>query len=293
MVRKKKIVLILSAGLGNRMRVIASSIQYAKKHNRSVWIVWPKNSALGCGINDIFENIGINYKVPNKFIKFLLTQLFRHGVIRNYFKIYKRLFKILSIDSVFDDDMKYDNQPQMEINSNKTVLITTCYAFGSDQDYKLFRFTDYIKNEVEKEYQKINGPYIGIHIRRTDHIDVIKHSPLENYLTQINKCILENPSQKFFLATDDGKTKEYLSKKYGERFYTINHKLGRGDLAGIQGAVIELLLLSKSSIIICSALSSYSDTAILLGNIKYIINIDKKLDKINLENNVKLNQLLL
>jgi hypothetical protein len=270
--KKKKIIVVTSAGLGNRMRVLSSCIQTAIKDDRTLWIVWPKNSTLGCDITDIFESIGINYYVPQKWIHYMIAQIYRHGAIRRFYKIYKLISRIFFDSSIFDADIEYNNQLESNIN-DKTILVATCFAFGSKHDYKLFNFTDYLKKKAEKEFQKINGPYIGIHIRRTDHVDIIQQSPLEKYMDQIDKSLLDHPTQKFFLATDDETVKNYLTHKYKRLIYTFNHTIGRIDIQGIYGAVIELLLLSKSTKLICSALSSYSDTAILIGDIKEVINV--------------------
>jgi hypothetical protein len=271
-VKKRKIIVIPSAGLGNRMRVLSSCVQIAIKDDRTLWIVWPNNAALGCDITDIFQSIGIDYYIPPKWIHFLLAQIYRHGAIKRFTKAYKLISRTFFDSSIFDEDTEHNNQPKINRNDS-AILVATCFAFGSGQNYKLFKFTDYLENEADREYKQIGEPYIGIHIRRTDHVELIKHSPLENYLTQIDRCILDNPRQKFFLATDDEETKIHLRDKYENLIYSLNHKLGRAYLEGIHGAVIELLLLSRSSKIICSKLSSYSDTAIALGNIKKIVNV--------------------
>lgn len=274
MEKKKKIIVIPFAGLGNRMRVIASCVQIAKRDNRTLWMVWPKNAALGSDITDIFESIGVDYYVPPRWVHNILTFVYRHGAIIKYPKIYKLLSKAFFTSTIFDNDMNYKNQPKMEIKSDdKTILVANCFAFGEKQNYELFKFTEDIRTAFEREYMKISKPYIGVHIRRTDHVNLIKLSPLENYLNQINKCIQTNNKQKFYLATDDEKIRKYITELYGKRFYSSNHLLERVSKEGVYGAVIELLVLSKSYKIICSKISSYSDTAILIGDIKEVINV--------------------
>jgi len=235
--KKKNLIAVPSAGLGNRMRVLSSCIQIAKKDQRDLYIAWPQNAALGCGIIDIFKSIGFDYKVPSKFRYFLLTQIYRHGAILKFPGVYKFFSRIFFDDAIFDIDTEFA-QPKLN-SEDASILIATCFSFGDKEDFRDFRFTDYLENRTDLEYQKIGVPYIGIHIRRTDHVDLIKHSPFENYLTHIDKCLAEIPAQKFYLATDDDETKKFLKERYGNSLHLFDHKLGRGDLEGIYGAVID------------------------------------------------------
>lgn len=270
--KRKKLIVIPNAGLGNRMRVIASCVQIAKKENRELVMVWPKNAALNCDITDIFETIGLNYSTPSRLKSFFLSNIYRHGAVQKFSNIYKSVANVFSINSVFDADTIEGNMPKLNPEDN-TLIVATCFAFGTGQDYHSFKFDKNLREKTETEYKKIGDNYIGVHIRRTDHADLIKHSPFENYLAQMDKCIKENPSQKFFLATDNEETKTLLTQRYGERVYTFQHNVSRNNIEGVHGAIVELLLLSKSQKIICSTMSSFSDTAILLGNVEDVINV--------------------
>jgi len=300
MMKRKSLLVIPLAGLGNRMRVLSSCIQLAKRENRILWVVWPVNSDLGCDITDIFESIGMEYSVPPKWIRYLLVNFYRTGAIKRFYRFYKLFSQLFFSNSIFDrdiiDDASANPLKAVKWNSEAScILVATCLAFheqdtGSDvatylknevnrELFKSFRFTDYLINEVNREYGKMGKPYIGIHVRRTDHADIIKNNPYESYLDKINKFLLEDPDQKFFLATDSDETKKYFLNKYFDKFYTVGYKLGRSDLEGIYGGVIELLLLANSKKIICSIISSYSNTAVLIGDIRDVTYVDKFLSE--------------
>ncbi|MFD2937236.1 O-fucosyltransferase family protein [Spirosoma flavum] len=299
MAKKRKLIVIPQAGLGNRMRVLSSCIRLAIKDNRKLYIAWPINEALGCDMTDIFESIGIDYSVPPRWIQYLLTKIYRPGAINKYYTLFKLISKIFSDKSIFDDDIidyKTNKLKKIAFNSNDaTILVASCLAFGNyneqssydeylkDEEsrlfFKFFKFNDHIERKVNKEYHRIGEPFIGIHIRRTDHVDLIKQNPIENYLKQIDKAISENKVQKFFLATDDINIKNTFINKYGNRIYTFNSKLNRNNVEGIHGAVIELILLSLSSKIICSIISSYSNAAVLIGAPKEVLYIEASLFK--------------
>jgi hypothetical protein len=200
-VKKNKLIVIPFAGLGNRMRVLASSVQIAKKDGHALWVVWPNNSDLACDISDIFKDIGIDYYVPSKWLAYLLTRIYRPGAIAKYYQIYKSLSRTFFNCTIFDDDTPRANiisggipayanpddaylrnsNPLMVKKRDTRILVATCFAFGSNLNLKLFNFTNSLIQKADTEYKKIGESYIGIHIRRTDHFDVIKHSPFKNY----------------------------------------------------------------------------------------------------------------
>lgn len=292
---RKKILVIPLAGLGNRMRVLSSCVAIAKRDNRSLYIVWPINSDLGCGLEDIFQSVGIDYKIPNKFISYILANVYRVGMIKRFYGIYKSVSSLFFNTVVFDGDIidynVINKLKKIERLSNKSnLMIASCMSFNDEQyginffeylkdeinrpQLNSFVFNSYIINKVDQEYNKIGFPYIGIHIRRTDNFDAIKHGDDANYIYEIEKCIKMNESQKFFLATDSEKTKVYFKNKYGQRLYTVDSLLERDSVKGVQAGVIEMLLLSKSDKIICSLISSYSNAAILIGKVKQVLYVD-------------------
>jgi len=294
MVTKKKIIVVPQAGLGNRMRVLASAVQLAKRDNRELVIAWPVNEALGCELTDIFQSIGMEYSVPPQWLNLLLTNIYRPGTNSRFYGFLKFFSKLFSGQTLFDSDIRDDQTnrvKQLKISSEEsTVLVATCFPFGDQaveetyndymkneelaEQFANFKFSEILKERVKQEYQKIGEQYVGIHIRRTDHVHTTRDSPDENYIVQIDRYLAENPTQKFLLATDDEPTKVFFKQKYGELMHVFNHKIGRDDLEGIYGGVVELLMLAHSSKIICSCKSSYSNTAIVLGGIKEIVYID-------------------
>lgn len=294
-IKRKKLLAIPLAGLGNRMRVLSSCMAIAKRDNRTLYVVWPVNAELGCGMNDIFANMGIDYKTPNKFINYILANIYRAGLVRRFFRLYKFLSSLFFDAVILDGDIiDYHVVNKLKkinkLNTKSTLLVASCLAFNDEQqianffDYlkdepnrpqlNSFVFSDYINNRVNEEYNKIGCPYIGIHIRRTDNFNTIKYGEDANYIYEIEKCLAVNKEQKFFLATDSEKTKQFFKAKYGHRIHTVNSILERDSVEGIQAGVIEMLLLSKSEKIICSLISSYSNTAILIGKVKEAIYVD-------------------
>lgn len=270
--KSNKITVVPLAGLGNRMRVIASSVAVAKRYDLKLYIAWQINNDLGCDIKDIFSSIGLDYSTPSRISFLIISNFYRFGAINKFYNSYKLLSKMIYTNSYFDKDLKnIKSNNGLVLNGNyNDILIASCYGFEETLKLKDFVLTKYLQNKVDEEYKKIGGNYIGIHIRRTDHIDLIKLSPLHLYTDQIEFFIKENPLQKFFLATDDEGVKKTITDEY-KSIFSLDIKLGRDSIEGIHGGVIELYLLSKSCKIICSKISSYSNTAILIGDINDVI----------------------
>ena len=112
---------------------------------------------------------------------------------------------------------------------------------------------------------------IGIHIRRTDNLESIQHSPIKKFIDYIYTAIRNNDNQKFYLATDDLSVKEEFIKLFGDKIITMDCVLRRDSEEGIKSALLELYILSSCSKIIGSYYSSYSELAAQIGNIPLVV----------------------
>ncbi len=131
------------------------------------------------------------------------------------------------------------------------------------------------KPEILDEVQAVFGAHdnvIGVHIRRDDHLEAIRRSPLALFENTMNEEIKQSPNVKFFLATDSIETQQHMIKLYGDRI--IMHQktsLNRDDVAAIRDAMIDLYSLSKAKKIIGSYGSSFSDVAAQINQIDLVI----------------------
>ena len=115
----------------------------------------------------------------------------------------------------------------------------------------------------------------GVHIRRTDHIELIQSSPLEAFIEVMQNLVRENPAARFFLATDDVGVKRQLISQFKDRIITQEIELSRNSDSGMTGAVTDIYCLAKTRIIICSSKSSFATTALLIGKQKEIIEVGR------------------
>ena len=112
------------------------------------------------------------------------------------------------------------------------------------------------------------GRIIGVHIRRTDHVESIENSPTELFYSKMNS-IMEECNTIFYVATDDQTVLDEISKS----FPVINHicfsdKITRISSNGMKDAYVDMLCLSKCEKIYGSFNSTFSAMAGIIGNIE-------------------------
>jgi hypothetical protein len=145
----------------------------------------------------------------------------------------------------------------------------TCHEFFFDK--RLLNFlipTTQIRNSVQKNVDLFSDNTIGIHIRRTDHVESIENSPIELFIQAIENELLIDINTKFYVSTDDIQTELFLKEKFGSKIITSKKTFSRTSLDGVKGAMIDLYSLAATKKIYGSYYSSFSDIAASIGDIK-------------------------
>lgn len=246
-------------GLGNRMRSLLSAYQYCEKNSIKLIVIWLLDNGFNCKFEDIFL-ISNFPKAKFIYVKYNTINIFRNYRIIDL--IIKR--KCLYIEENISELSQID-----EIKENN-VYIHSYEPFFETNMYYLFEFVDEIKNMANciiNDYDKT----IGVHIRRTDNSDAIKHSPLELFIEKIRKEI--NSGAKIYLATDSNEVKCSLIDSFGnDKIITnINAELNRSSKNGIINAAIDMYILSKTEKIYGSYWSSFSDVSAKINNIPLVV----------------------
>lgn len=260
--------LIPTGGLCNRMRAIASCIAIAQKKHAHTTIYWNKYKGLNADFEELF------FKITNANVLIVEKTEWLYNV--NYTKDYIKRFlfyKIIHKQTFYNYNIyekKEDLTGKIKENSNRSTLLISGHPMCKDYAETLrntFRPQLEIQNRINEIVARFGEQTIGVHIRRTDNTASINNSPLESFKQIINDEISKNPKIKFYLATDDDKIKKQFIHQYGDKIITIFQDTNRDSLEGMKFAVIDLFCLSKTSKIIGSVSSSYSQIAADLGNI--------------------------
>ncbi|RYE14015.1 MAG: hypothetical protein EOP45_20290 [Sphingobacteriaceae bacterium] len=148
------------------------------------------------------------------------------------------------------------------------IYIKTCGDFGyGPNSFTLFKLTPELQKVIDNRVLLYTDKTIGLHIRRTDHVDAIGNSPLGLFVDKIQAEILNDSSVNFYLSTDDPSTENQLKELFGERIITYEKDFSRDTPQGIKDAVLDMYGLANTTKIYGSFNSSFSDVASRIGNI--------------------------
>ncbi len=267
------LVVVPVLGLGNRMRIVATSYKLALRTGKKLRIYWSPDKSLNAKWSDLFEipanlPIIIKDKLPLQYK--LLWRLHRHSLTK-LVQIYSWL---VNMDFAYTDVMAKkvwsgELSLEAEIDKAKNSIL-----YGG-QDLNYFSIEDYSKLFVPKAdlLQKIHlctnnftELTIGIHIRSTDHEWAKKSSPFSVFVKKIEEEIKSQPAMNFFIATDNPLYQDELVEQFGSDKIKFNEKeLRRDRREGIRDAVVDMFCLSRTSTIWGSYFSSFSDVAGRIG----------------------------
>lgn len=258
------IILQPVGGLCNRMRSIDSAIELSEKIEQPLRIIWVSNSDINCKFSEIFSvppeiNILTEIKINSRLIGAPLEQL-----SRIYYSNFQNLyFNIMSTPQ--------GNEIHPEIlSTTPQIFIRSDQPFYPAKAPFTYFFPKKPLQQCIDSYRNENR--IGVHIRRADNINSIKHSPLLKFIEYMSEEIDSSAGVTFFLSTDDPEVETKLRKTFKEKIFTHpKRSLNRNNPQAIQDAVIDLYSLANCRKLIGSYWSSFTDTAWQLRQINKII----------------------
>jgi hypothetical protein len=263
-------------GLANRMRAIASGLELAQKTKKKITLVWVNDGELNCSFQELFQPIDA---LPI-LIKPVLWQFTKNS--KQDKPILKLTTKLVNKMMGFDYCVKeVDGETLREggkwnihsvINQHKSVYIQTCADFmENDSMLKQFKPVAELQAQIDARTKNFKSNTVGLHIRRTDHSESIKNSPLSLFIQRINEELCQDSDACFYLSTDDPETATSLRELYGEKILVFPKDFSRNSVQGIKDAVVDLFCLAKTRKIIGSFNSSFSNIASRISQIDLCI----------------------
>lgn len=255
-----------SGGLCNRMRVINSGLELAKRKGTKLLVLWYCSDELNAPFESLFKPTG-EFKVINftslKDPRKLWYQLTARTKISN--EVIEKHTTGGTLDQDFFDSLRLP-----------AYIFTWEHFYPAEKYLKLFNPTAELQKRIDAVTAHFSDDMVSVHIRRTDQINSIAYSKTENFIDLMNREIRANPDVKFFLATDDKEEEALLRKTFPDRIVSNeNRTLRRDSLEGMYDALLDLYCLASCKKIIGSYCSSFTDTAAALGGIpKLIAGID-------------------
>lgn len=169
-----------------------------------------------------------------------------------------------------------DDFDALVANGSFAVYVSTGIAFCDYPSSYIQRLLPlpHLQQRIDALSASFDSHTIGVHIRRTDHSTAIAESPDALFEQAIAEAIAADPDARFYVSTDDEALKQTLADRFPARIMSQECHGTRANLSGMEEAVIDLWTLARTSRIIGSYWSSFSDTAAEIGGIP--LNIIRK-----------------
>lgn len=266
------------AGLGNRFIALASAYKAAESLGERLTVIWKSESVLGASMDELFslpQDVDVVQIREFGYKKDLIGQI-RGNIIKNKYK------KMSDVFFSCDDIMNLYNEKGSDgvsrvIKDNKNVYIKATNPFFDIFDTEnMFDFIKPAEDIAARRDEILKAAYgkrlVGVHIRRTDHIEAIKNSPLELFIDRMKDELSNNTETYFYVATDSPDTERELKEIFKDRIITFDDKcLKRETVSGIKDAYVEMLCLAAGEKIFGSFNSTFSLMASRLGNIPLVV----------------------
>ena len=251
-----------SAGLCNRLLVLAGSLRLARRLQREFMLYWPENDHLGCPFGALFEN-----EFP------LLTPEHLHWLLCTEHNV--KLYSPRAGCGPRFDEISDDGAPEIY-----ALIIKAWYAPKLAGEQYDGPFHDALRAQLRalrpraefiRQADDFAPPArcLGVHVRRrADWAEGAAEfgRSRDEYFIAILEGVLERvPDATFFVAADNEDSERMLRSRFGERVL-IRAKTSRGrDRHGMEEALLDLLLLSRAAGLVGNHFSSFSTVASLLG----------------------------
>ena len=263
----KRVAVIPYAGLCNRMRAIASAITIAKRMKAETMVYWNYTWDCSAHFSDLFEDISVEG------VKLIENSSFMHKVrMRKYLKLPYLMQKMCYDQVIYDFDRNKKGDIYSLLHFKRSLLLHSCYIMCDYDDLgSIFHPSAAVCRELDKVTSSFSKNTIGVHVRGTDHTLAKSHSTVENFMRLMENALDADEKVNFYLATDEQDVKEMMCQRFGDRIITHQTTLNRNSLEGMIGGVVDLFALSRTSRVIGSCGSSYSEVAAELGHIELTI----------------------
>jgi hypothetical protein len=271
--------IVLEGGLGNRMRVAAAAYTMTQLTGVPCRVLWTRQWGMHCRFDDLFQTFDKVEDIDSGASLFSLRDaegleqlLFARAKVTNLWLprlaqrlCYRRI--ILSPQIYYLQRDGFDFSSWFHKDGGLMMAYRDFCKWDDSLLPRLFRPLPVIEQEVQARAATFTPHTIGLHIRRTDNQESIDASPNELFFEVVNRQLEQFADLHVYLATDDEPTKEIFRQRYGnERIQTALHQATRNNVDGIREALIEMLLLARTSHVYGSAGSTFSEMAVKLVN---------------------------
>jgi len=282
----KTIINYSTSGMGNRLRPLSSCYAISKKSGRKLKAYWDNITTNGClaKFDELFENeldiISLNELGELKDC-LLLTESGGpgHGIERESIKFGRTTLKELSKSNPYRhyESFSYDDK-QNNIIIYHNNFLPTVDKKDSEEFLLNLKPIKKIQDKIDHYVGELglNKNVIGIHARGTDF-----GTRIVDYVNAIKKVLNDNPSQKFFLSTEDPDYESMLTEIFQDNIiirkkenYIVRPDVNKAwndhtsfsiTTEVAQEGVEDIYLLAHTNILIYHPMSSFAEISRIIS----------------------------
>lgn len=257
-----------NGGLANRMRTIDSAVNLCnQKYNLTV--VWYKDWGLGCNWNELFEHCSfVQDRTIPRLMRYVLNHYEDNAFIKTMLWLLKKLHLLWFCDikgAEFIPCIK-----EIQDGGYLYAVIRSWEAFFPSERFRKELFLIKDKQRLANELAKVDSHTIGVHIRRTDNVWSVEHSPIDLFEERMRMELKCDSEVNFYLCSDDESVKTHFrSGEWAKMVRMPDGIINRNSKEGVIQAACEMFALSATKKIIGSYWSSFGEVAAMLGNIEF------------------------
>ena len=265
-------------GLGSRMHAIVAGVSLNRLLNKKMSVIWDTGPGLNCPYDFLFKRNTYFDVIPKSKSGYRPLSSFNDNFLKR--QLTKVANKVNGIDlAIVEQDLKktfYQNDyDTLSLLDEGTVYIKTSEAFLYSNEWRILKPIHQLQDRISEISASFASHIIGIHIRRGDNTSSRAQSPFFLFYDAITNEIAENKGARFYLSTDDIQTQKQLLNDFGDKITVQQNKdFSRATITGVQDSLVDMYCLSKTSKLIGSYGSSFTEAAAAIQKTPLVI-LDK------------------
>ena len=271
----KSLVVVPTSGLANRLRVLTSAKIFAEHAGRKLFLNWIPSGECNIEWQDLFLDRYESFPSPLSSFQAGID-LYDDSVIP---MSWYREIPVLTVR---------DESDRIAVHSCRNFLPagmnSAAYMDAKSSFYKKLRPVDRVQKKIDDMQKRhfAGCDVTGVHIRRNDHLSFLRKDhmlvcPTRMFVEAMDKMLRMNPAAKFFLATDDKKEERLIQLLFGKAVIVFEKKEpSRHTRKGMQDALVDWVLLSRTARMIAPYASSFSEEAGAVNRIEMEIIVNEE-----------------
>lgn len=254
MVADRRLIAYARLGLGNRMRVLLSSLAYARAHERDFEYVWDSSVGMKPALTDLWH-------FPYSRVSPLRSR-FLHLAGARYLA-----------DQIADWPADVDRRALVQVKTVHALKDSSGQVVDWGPELRQLETTQPVRDRIFRVWDDglAGHPYIGVQIRAHDaHPKTLEASPVEWFIERMRELRAENPSVKFFLSADS----EAATAQVIDAMGPVAVQVDTGEYhttKRVQSAVADLYLLGSAAGVLGPYWSSFVSIARLLADDRIVV----------------------